>query len=230
MPPAEIRILRREYCTYDARNMKPVDWSTARRHLEKDPVMRRIMDAIGPCTLKPRRDHFVLLCKSIYSQQISTTVATVLFGRFREKFPRKRPTPALVLKLLTKGTDAALKGCGLSRQKKKYLIDLSHHFLSGAIPNHRLSSLTDDEVIEALTAVNGIGRWTAEMFLMFVLNRPDVWPLDDLGLQRAVKLAYNLKQWPKKAKLLKLAEPWRPYRTIASWYLWHTADAGEGGW
>jgi 3-methyladenine DNA glycosylase/8-oxoguanine DNA glycosylase len=85
-------------------------------------------------------------------------------------------------------------------------------------------------VIEALTAVHGIGRWTAEMFLMFVLNRPDVLPVDDLGLQRAVKLAYRLKRWPKKTKLTKLGEAWRPYRTIASWYLWHAADAGDGGW
>jgi DNA-3-methyladenine glycosylase II len=217
-------------CVYHDQNMNPVDWSSARRHLENDPIMRRIMDAVGPCTLKPRRDHFVLLCKSIYSQHISTTVATILFGRFREKFPRKRPTPELVLKLLTRGTEADLKGCGLSRQKKKYLIDLSQHFLSGAIPNHQLSRLTDDEVIEALTAVHGIGRWTAEMFLMFVLNRPDVLPVDDLGLQRAVKLAYRLKRWPKKTKLTKLGEAWRPYRTIASWYLWHAADAGDGGW
>src|SRR5262249_14120866 len=116
--------------------MKKVDWTSARRHLEKDPVMRRIMDAIGPCTLEPHRDHFVLLCKSIYSQQISTTVATVLFGRFRENFPRKHPTPELVHKLLTTGTEEQLKGCGLSRQKKKYLIDLAEHFISGAIPNH----------------------------------------------------------------------------------------------
>jgi len=210
--------------------MKPIDWSSARRHLEKDPIMRRIMDAVGPCTLKPRRDHFVLLCKSIYSQQISTTVAAVLFGRFREKFPRKRPTPARVLKLLTEGSEADLKGCGLSRQKKKYLIDLAQHFLSGKIPNHRLSSLTDDEEIESLTAVHGIGRWTAEMFLMMVLNRPDVLPVDDLGLQRAIKQAYSLKQWPKKTKMLKLGQVWRPYRTIASWYLWRASDAAEGGW
>lgn len=210
--------------------MKSPDWSTARRHLQKDPVLARIISAVGPCTLKPHRDHFVLLCRSIYSQQISTAVATVLFGRFREKFPRKRPTPPLVLKLLTEGTEAELKGCGLSRQKKKYLIDLSKHFISGAIPNDQLARLTDEEIIAALTAVNGIGRWTAEMFLMFVLNRPDVLPVDDLGLQRAVKQAYQLKQWPKKTKLLKLGQAWRPYRTIASWYLWRAADATDGGW
>src|SRR5580658_1423001 len=133
---SEIPILRRQYCTYDAGNMKSVDWSSARRHLEKDPIMRRIMDAVGPCTLKPRRDHFVLLCKSIYSQQISTTVAAVLFGRFRQRFPLKRPTPQRVLKLLTEHDDEDLRGCGLSRQKKTYLVDLSRHFISGAIPSH----------------------------------------------------------------------------------------------
>jgi len=210
--------------------MKTTDWSAARKHLQGDSVLRGIMAAVGPCTLKPRQDHFVLLCKSIYSQQISTIVANVLFARFSEHFPRKRPTPPLVHKLLTTGTDEELKGCGLSRQKKKYLIDLSSHFMSGAIPNHRLSQLSDEEVIEKLTDVQGIGRWTAEMFLIFVLNRPDVWPLDDLGLQRAVKAAYKMKRWPTKKQLIRLAEPWRPYRTVASWYLWRAADAGEGGW
>ena len=210
--------------------MKTSNWSSARKHLESDPVLRDIMAAAGPCGLKPRRDHFVLLCKSIYAQQISTIVANVLFGRFREHFPQKRPTPALVHKLLTTGTEEELKGCGLSRQKKKYLIDLSSHFLSGAIPNHRLSTLSDEEVIERLTDVQGIGRWTAEMFLIFVLNRPDVFPLDDLGLQKAIKTAYRMKRWPTKKQMIKLAEPWKPWRTVASWYLWRAADATDGGW
>jgi DNA-3-methyladenine glycosylase II len=210
--------------------MKATEWTAARRHLEGDPVLRALMDAIGPCTLKPRRDHFVILCKSIYSQQISAAVATVLFGRFREKFPRKRPTPGLVLKLLTKGSADELQGCGLSRQKRAYLIDLSRHFLSGAIPNHRLSSLSDEEIVEKLTAVNGIGRWTAEMFLIFVLNRPDVWPVDDLGLRASVMKVYGMKERPGAKELVKLAEAWRPYRTVASWYLWRAADAGDGGW
>jgi DNA-3-methyladenine glycosylase II len=210
--------------------MTAPDWTPARRHLEQDPTMHRIISAVGPCTLRPRRDHFVLLCKSIYSQQISSAVATVLFGRFREHFPRRRPTPQRVFDLLTTGTEAQLKGCGLSRQKKAYLIDLSKHFLSEAIPNHRLSRLDDEEIIKRLTAVKGIGRWTAEMFLIFVLNRPDILPLDDLGLQRAVKLAYGLKSMPNAKRFAKLGEKWRPYRTIASWYLWHAADGGDGGW
>jgi DNA-3-methyladenine glycosylase II len=202
------------------------DWSAAKRHLESDPTMARLMTAIGPCTLRPHRDHFILLCKSIYSQQISTAVAAVLFGRLKERFPRKRPTPQLVLDLLTTAPPAQLAGLGLSRQKKEYLIDLSRHFLSGAIPSAHLPRFSDEEVIEALTAVKGIGRWTAEMFLIFVLNRTDVLPVDDLGLQRSVKSAYRLRRWPTKKQLVRIAEPWRPYRTIATWYLWRAADGG----
>lgn len=210
--------------------MKRSDWSAARAHLERDPVLRDIMAAVGPCTLRPRRDHFVLLCKSIYSQQISATVAAVLFGRFRERFPLKRPTPLRVLRLLKNTPDAELQGCGLSRQKKAYLIDLATHFVNNSIPNHRLSRMGDDEVVEALTAVKGIGRWTAEMFLIFVLNRPDILPVDDLGLQSAVKSAYRMPHRPQAKELKTLAEPWRPYRTIATWYLWRASDATEGGW
>jgi DNA-3-methyladenine glycosylase II len=205
------------------------NWQPALRHLSGvDPILRQIITAVGPCTLKPRRDHYVMLCKSIYSQQISTTVATVLFGRFRERFPLKRPTPERALKLLQNGSEAEIKGLGLSRQKKSYLIDLSKHFVSGAIPRN-LSRMSDEEIAEALTAVNGIGQWTAEMFLMFVLNRPDVLPIDDLGLQAGVMRAYKLPARPKPKALKEMGEPWRPYRTIASWYLWKAA-AGDEGW
>jgi DNA-3-methyladenine glycosylase II len=125
-----------------------------------------------------------------------------------------------VLELFATGDEAALKSCGLSRQKKLYLIDLARHFAEKKIPSRRLASMSDDEVIESLTAVNGIGRWTAEMFLIFTLNRPDLLPVDDLGLQTCARDAYGLKERPKKAELEKLAEPWRPYRSIATWYLW----------
>jgi len=205
----------------------PSTWQTARRHLEADPVLRDIMAAVGPCKLKPRRDHFVVLCKSIYSQQISTTVAAVLFGRFRERFANKRPTPAGVVKLLTTGSEAELKPCGLSRQKKIYLLDLAQHFLDGRIPTRRLSRMSDEEIIESLTAVKGIGRWTAEMFLMFVMNRPDVLPVDDLGLQTAVMQAYKLSARPKKAELTALGEKWRPYRSVATWYLWKAIEESD---
>ncbi|MDP9174126.1 MAG: DNA-3-methyladenine glycosylase [Planctomycetota bacterium] len=203
--------------------MRHSNWAAARRHLQQDPVLRRIIADVGACGLKPRRDHFVLLCRAIYSQQISTAVARVLFGRFRQRFPGLRPTPARVLNLLTNGKEDELKSCGLSRQKKAYLIDLAQHFVDKRIPR-RLSSMSDEAIIECLTAVKGIGRWTAEMFLIFILNRPDVLPVDDLGLQIAVQKVYRLKHRPRGGELMKLGERWRPYRTVAAWYLWRSLD------
>ncbi|MGA3067587.1 MAG: DNA-3-methyladenine glycosylase 2 family protein [Tepidisphaeraceae bacterium] len=200
---------------------KKPSWSAAERHVCRDPVLKRIRAQAGPCTLKPRRDHFVLLCRAIYSQQISAQVARVLFLRFCACFPRQRPTPRRVLELLS-GPEIP-QACGLSRQKKKYLIDLANHFLDGRVPRN-LHRRSDEEVIEALTAVNGIGRWTAEMFLIFVLNRPDVWPVGDFGLRNAVKQAYGMRNTPTARQMIKVAEAWRPHRTIASWYLWRAVD------
>lgn len=195
------------------------DWSAARRHLSRvDPVLSRLIRRVGPCTLVPRRDYFNVLCISIFNQQISTKIATILFNRFRDEFPRRRPTPARALKLLKEGE--AFKRCGLSRQKRAYLIDLSEKFIARKIPVRRLAKMSDQEVIDSLTQIKGIGQWTAEMFLMFVLNRPDVWPVDDLGLREAVKRAYKLKDRPDAKTLRAMAEPWRPYRSIATWYLW----------
>ena len=201
------------------------DWRRARAHLCKaDPVMRRIVRRVGACTLvpRPRRAYFVTLCKSIYTQQISTRIATILYGRFSEQFPRRTPTPARVIEFLTNGQDELIKRCGLSRQKRAYILDLARHFEGGQIPVRRLHRMSDEEVIEALVRVNGVGRWTAEMFLIFVLNRPDVLPVDDLGLREAVKQAYGLKERPTAAELRAIAEKWRPYRTIATWYLWRS--------
>jgi DNA-3-methyladenine glycosylase II len=209
--------------------MAKTNWSKATRHLRRDPVMKRVIEVVGPCTIQPQRDHFVLLCRAIYSQQISSKVAKVLFGRFCERFDGRRPTPAAVSELLSRA-DADMAGCGLSRQKRGYLMDLAQHFQDKRIPSRKLPRMSDEEIIEALTAVKGIGRWTAEMFLMFVLNRPDVLPVDDLGLQNIMKRAYGLRGRPKAAKMKKIAEAWRPYRTVASWYLWRVADLGDSGW
>ena len=207
------------------------DWSAARRHLRRcDPVMQEIVRRVGSCTLAPRRDYFVVLCKSIYTQQISTRIATILFGRFREQFPRRRPTPSRTLALLDgKGGrdggvahDALIRSVGLSRQKRAYLIDLARHFIDGRIPTRRFARMSDDQIIETLTRVKGIGRWTAEMFLIFVLNRPDVWPVDDLGLAEAVKKAYRLPHRPKPRELTAFGERFRPHRTLATWYFWRS--------
>jgi DNA-3-methyladenine glycosylase II len=196
-------------------------WADAARHLAKvDPKLAAIIRRVGPCTMAPRRDYFVSLCRAIYAQQLSTTVAAALVKRFRDEFPARRPTPASVHKLLSTGDEAAIRRCGLSRQKTKYLVDLAEHFLANKIATRRLRAMGDEQVIEALVQVKGIGRWTAEMFLIFVLNRPDVLPVDDLGLQEGVRQIYEMRKRPKTAQLLKLAEPWRPYRSIATWYVW----------
>jgi DNA-3-methyladenine glycosylase II len=204
---------------YVKSNEKP-DWSMARRDLMRaDPVLVPIIKHVGKCTIVPRRDYFNLLCISIFNQQISMKIAAILYGRFRDLFPRRRPTPQRLLDMMRRDIDC-LKGCGVSRQKRSYLLDLSEKFVQRKIPVHRLWHMTDEEVMESLTQVKGIGRWSAEMFLMFVLNRPDVLPVDDLGLQEAVKRAYKLHERPDKKKLTEMGERWRPWRSIATWYLW----------
>jgi DNA-3-methyladenine glycosylase II len=197
-------------------------WKLAIRHLRRvDPVMKSIIDRVGPCTLSPRKDYFVVLCKSIFSQQLNTKVAATLFGRFRDLFPRRRPTPLLVVKALSGGVDdQTLRYVGLSRQKRSYVLDLAQHFVDGEIPTRSFAGMDDEEVIEHLTRVKGIGRWTAEMFLMFVLNREDILPVDDLGVVESMRVHYGLRKRPSKKRAVALAEPWRPYRSVATWYLW----------
>lgn len=201
------------------------EWSAALKHLRRDPVMKKLIARVGPCTLHPRRDYFVVLCKSIFNQQISTKVAATLFGRFRDRFPLRRPTPARVATFLTCGDEPLIRTCGLSRQKRAYVLDLAQRFATGAIPTRRFNRMSDEDIIQALTQVKGVGRWTGEMFLMFVLNRPDVLPVDDLGLREGVKVAYGLAERPSARTLTDLGERWRPYRTIATWYLWRGLSA-----
>lgn len=197
------------------------DWSVAQEHLcQVDPVMRRIIDAVGPCTLHPRRDYFVLLCQSIFNQQLSVAVAATLFGRFRDQFPMHRPTPQRVIDLMTTGDGQLIRTCGLSRQKQAYVLDLARHFHDRQIPTRRFARMQDEQIIESLTRVRGVGRWTAEMFLMFVLNRPDVLPVDDLGLRQGVQRAYGLRAVPSASRLQRIAKLWQPYRTLGTWYIW----------
>jgi len=195
------------------------DWSAARRYLSRvDPRLRPIIRRVGPCTLHPRRDHFALLCQSIFTQQISSAVATVLFGRFRDLFPLRRPTPQRLLAL----DDMTLRGVGLSRSKIIYLRDLANHFTDGRLCGSRLAKLSDERVEAELTAVRGIGRWTAEMFLIFALNRPDVFPAGDLGIRKVMIpfVGGRDDDLPAPAVCIAAAEIWRPWRTIAAWYLW----------
>jgi DNA-3-methyladenine glycosylase II len=195
-------------------------WNPAIAHLRRaDPRLRALIDRVGPCLLCPRRDHFVILCKAIFNQQISMAVAAVLFARFRDLFPRRRPTPMRLREIL-QIDPPALQRCGLSRQKRAYLLDLAEHFADRRVPTRRFARMSDQQIIDSLVAIRGVGRWTAEMFLIFVLNRPDVLPVDDLGLRKAMQKLFDLPEMPDARTCTTLARPWRPYATVATWYLW----------
>ena len=201
--------------------------TAACRHLlTADPVLRTLIGHVGPCTLKPRRAYFLTLCDSIISQQLSTRVAEVIFERFVALYPLRRPTPVTVA-----GTSIdRLKSVGLSTQKSTYLKDLASAFLDGRIQVQRFAQLTNEDIIGELVSVHGIGRWTAEMFLIFALNRPDVLPVDDLGIQKAIQRWYGFGTLPSARTIRRLGRPWHPYETIASWYLWRSQqlDRKEG--
>jgi DNA-3-methyladenine glycosylase II len=200
-------------------------WTVAEQHLcTVDPVLAKIIQKVGPCTLAPRTDHFGALCQSIMNQQISVAAARTVWERFRALFPGKRPRPRALLLL----SDDALRSAGLSRQKASYLRSLADHFATGAFPARKLAKMTDEQIVGALIPIKGIGRWTAEMFLIFVLNRTDLLPVDDLGLCAQAKWAYALKRHPSPRTLARLAEKWRPYRSVATWYLWRSRDISSG--
>ena len=188
-------------------------------HLQTaDPVMRRIIARVGPCRLKRYPRYFVTLCDSIVSQQLSSRVAEVIFARFEALYPDGRPTPERVAATPV----PRLRTAGLSGQKARYLKELARGFTSGRIRSHRFARQSNDEIIEALTAIHGIGRWTAEMFLMFSLNRLDVLPVDDFGIKKAIQRAYGFRVLPKPVTMRRIGRPWHPYETIASWYLWRS--------
>lgn len=199
-----------------------LDCSPALAHLRRaDPVMRKIVDAVGPCGLRPgaRGDHFTTLLRAIVAQQLSGKAAETIWQRVIALHPNgRRVRPEDVLEL----ADEALRGCGLSRMKAAFMKDLAARVVSGELPLRKLSRQDDETIVAELVAVKGIGRWTAEMFLMFKLGRPDVWPVDDLGIRNALKRAYGIE--PSKLVMAELAEPWRPYRSVASWYLWRSLD------
>lgn len=193
--------------------------ATASRRLAKaDPILGRIITRIGPCRLRPSSRYFVTLCDSIISQQLSIRVAEVIFERFVSLYPRRRPTPRAVADTPLE----RLRSMGLSAQKAAYLKDLAKGFLDGRIRTGRLRQQSNEEIIEALTSIHGIGRWTAEMFLMFSLNRPDVLPVDDLGIRKAIQRWYGFKAMPAARTMKRIGRPWHPYETIACWYLWRS--------
>jgi 3-methyladenine DNA glycosylase/8-oxoguanine DNA glycosylase len=203
------------------------DPKQAIRHLRKaDPDLARVIDAAGPFEMKlnPARSLFQALARAIVYQQLSNKAAATIFGRMCVHFPRGHVglTPERLLAL----SDARIRGAGISRPKLKSLRDLARRSASGEVPTlAQARRLSDAEIVERLVAVHGIGRWSAEMFLMFFLGRPDVLPVDDYSLRKAYAKAFNKRKLPTPQALEKLGEKWRPYRTAASWYLWSTLNA-----
>jgi len=185
------------------------------KFLRKDPVLCDIIETVGEFKLKKKSQHFAVLVESIISQQLATSAADAIFKRFRGLYP-KFPSAAEVL-----GTrKSKLRTVGLSGMKVEYLKDLAKHVETGKLDMKAISKMNDEDVIAQLTQVKGIGRWTAEMFLIFSLGRMDVFPVGDLGLRRGVQMAFSLKEMPKPKETEKFGDRWRPYRSVATWYLW----------
>ena len=202
--------------------MTPDEYARARRMLmRRDPILGAAIKRIGPCGMAGRQHqhHLSALTGSIVSQQLSTKAAATIFKRFAALFPDNAVTDPRAIASLDDGT---LRGVGLSGQKVGYLRDLCARIADGRLQLDELDSLADEDVIERLTSVKGFGRWTAEMFLMFRLHRPDVLPVGDLGIVTAVQRLYRLRDRPEPKRLLKIGEAWRPYRSVACWYLWQT--------
>ena len=200
------------------------EMARARRVLmRRDPVLAPIISRHGACGLMTGRegDIFCGLVEAIVSQQLSKRAAATIYGRVRALVPNGGPpTPEAFLPI----SDDALRGAGLSRPKLGYLRDLSRKMLDGSVNAAGLESMTDEEIVQELTKIKGIGRWTVEMLLIFRLARPDVFPAGDLGIVKAVQKTYNLRRTPDVKRLHAIAERWRPYRSVASWYLWASLD------
>ena len=192
-------------------------------HLKQsDPVLGRVIARVGTCRFQPRRKgtHFDALLRSIVYQQLSGKAASTILDRVLALYGGRYPRPAELLET----PETALRSAGLSRQKLAYLRDLAGKVETGEVPLARVGRMPDEEVIAHLTRVKGIGRWTAQMFLMFRLGRPDVLPELDLGIQNAIQRAYDLPKRPAPADVLRIGEAWRPHATIACWYLWRSLE------
>ena len=194
---------------------------SAIRHLQSaDPVIAAIIERIGPYKPRYAEPDFHNLARSIAFQQLHGKAAATIFGRLVTACDCNLLTPESVLNL----SHEQMRACGLSKQKLTYIRDLAEKTLSGGVNFADLPHMDDEDVIEHLTRVKGIGRWSAQMFLMFALRRPDVMPVVDFGINHAIKRAYRKRQMPKPKQVLKISEPWRPFRSVACWYLWRSVD------
>ena len=201
--------------------MRPDFWLKAKRELARnDPVLATIIRAYPKVSIERRGEPFYTLARSIVGQQISVKAAQSIWNRVAALAPGMQPAEIIALRARKR----RLKAAGLSDRKVEYIVDLAKHFAAGTIHPHRWESMGDEDVIDELVQVRGIGRWTAEMFLMFNLLRPDVFPVGDLGLQKAVHLHYYNDERIALERLRAHGEMWRPYRSVATWYLWRSLD------
>lgn len=201
----------------------PAYWDEACRHLaRRDRVMKKLIPKFGEARLQSRGDAFTTLARSIVGQQISVKAAQSVWDRFAAAVggPSHRLAPDAVLALDT----PTLRGAGLSARKAEYLGDLARHFESGTVHVPQWQQMDDEAIIEELVAIRGIGRWTAEMFLIFHLMRPNVLPLDDLGLLKGISLGYFSGEPVSRAEAREVGEAWAPYRSVATWYIWRSLD------
>ena len=195
--------------------MVPAYWPEAKAHLaRRDKVLRKLIRAYPDAELGTRGDAFQTLCRSIVGQQISVKAAQSIWGRFAEAAGKMEPARVAAIPV------EVLRGCGLSGQKALYVKDLAVHFHTGLVKPRRWARMDDEAIIEDLVRVKGVGRWTAEMFLMFHLMRPNVLPVDDLGLRRAMERQFNRGRALTKEKMRRIGSRWAPYRSVATWYLW----------
>jgi DNA-3-methyladenine glycosylase II len=198
-----------------------------------DPTMGALIERVGPIDIKTRlrrrkeerpADAYGALLRAIVGQQLSTKAARTIYLRVVELFDGATPSPEQLLE----ASEEDLRACGLSGRKTEYIRDLARHVLSGELELDRLDRLSDEEAIEEIVAVRGLGQWTAEMFLLFHLERPDVLSGGDLGIRKAIQVEYGLEEMPPPARVIEIGEPWRPHRSLASLYLWESLAAVPG--
>ncbi len=202
--------------------MLTYDPDAAVAHLRgADPTLARIIDAVGPFALQPRDGSYRALARAIFFQQLAGPAARAILNRVLTLLATDDErffTPEQFLA----ASEEQIRSAGLSRQKLAYLRDLSQRFASGQLRDGGFADVNDEEVIRRVSSVKGIGRWTGEMFLIFSLGRPDVLPVDDLGVRRGFQQAYRLPELPSPEEMRRIAEPWRPYRSVGTWYMWRS--------
>jgi DNA-3-methyladenine glycosylase II len=201
--------------------VRPDYLPSALRHLRRiDPELRRLIGAHGPPLLRPSRNHLQSLTRAIIYQQLNGKAAGTIYRRFVDLFGGRFPDAAAIAAMPAD----RMRRAGLSAAKAAYVRDLAGHFASGGVDPRRFRRMSDEDLMERLTAIKGIGRWSVHMFLLFGLNRPDVLPVGDFGVRRGMQLCFRLPELPRPNDMEELAAPWRPYRSIGSWYMWRVVE------